>query len=478
MSASEIFAKSRAANGDLAPGTYRTERRFEGGGIVTTSLTLSHGNDFITTVQSGDFSTAAGSFNGQSWHRDENGIVLLNRGVHDDSSRKLQHALDDPADPAAHVRVLGLTTDNPSYVVEQQPDLDIHQKRYYDGATFLLTRVDSIARTGRVTATTYADFRKTFGRETAFTTHSSDGRLENETTSTITPFVAAKVPTAALSIPSSHSLLVFSNEAPIVIPTRVQDGRFVIRLMVAGRGLDFMLDTGASVMTIDPGVAKSLNLLLYGKSGVSIGGDLQMSRTRISDATIGDLHLRNVVFHTVPMTDQAGDSKIVGLLGLDFLASAVFEIDLGHERLTAIPPGAFDSVNLGASVPVELDDGIPRLAIRFAGTDGHFALDYGADQTDVYQHFIDHVPERLTFESGNSLIGHSVGGTFRLEAYTMRDLYLGTVHFETAPVLVPVNAPSFEFPGYDGLLGRNVLRNFDTFLDYGHGKAYFCYDQF
>lgn len=477
ISASDIFAKARAAAGVLAPGSYRSVRRIEGGGIVTTSVTLERGGDYVTTTQSGDFSTAAGSSSGQRWGRDENGIVLLHTGVRDDLARTLQQAVDNPADPASHIRVLGVTSQSPSYVVELQPDPEIHQKRYYDATTFLMTRLDNIARSGRVSTTLYSDYRSRFGREVPFITHQFDGRPENDTVTTITAFTAASIPANVFAIPSSRSLMLFPSTAPMIIPTRVQDGRFVIRLTVGGRGLDFMLDTGASVMTIDTGVARSLGLALYGKSGISMGGDLNISRTRLPDATIGAVHLRNVVFHTVPMGDRAGDSKVVGLLGLDFLASAVFELDLKNERLTATPASAFDPTGLGPGITVQLDDGIPRLALQFAGTLGHFALDYGADQTYVFQRFIDRAKEAPSLVSSTGLVGHSVGGTFLLKSYEMQDLYLGPVHFESAPILVPVGASSFELPGYDGLIGRNVLRNFDTFLDYGHGLAYFRYER-
>ncbi len=35
------------------------------------------------------------------------------------------------------------------------------------------------------------------------------------------------------------------------------------------------------------------------------------------------------------------------------------------------------------------------------------------------------------------------------------------------------NAPSFESEDYDGLIGQDVLRNFDVWLDYPHQCVYF-----
>jgi hypothetical protein len=37
---------------------------------------------------------------------------------------------------------------------------------------------------------------------------------------------------------------------------------------------------------------------------------------------------------------------------------------------------------------------------------------------------------------------------------------------------VTQNAPSFESEDYDGLIGQDVLRNYDVWLDYPHLRVY------
>ena len=65
-----------------------------------------------------------------------------------------------------------------------------------------------------------------------------------------------------------------------------------------------------------------------------------------------------------------------------------------------------------------------------------------------------------------------VGGDVDYRPLQAGPFALGAWTFPKWLFYVTQNAPSFEFEDYDGLIGQDVLRNFDVYLDYAHSKLY------
>lgn len=467
LSAPAILAKARVARGTLLPGTYVIVDRIRVGGIERIRTTrLDHANS-IAVTQGGGFTSAAGVFNGQSWFQDENGLVLLRsnfRAFEDPNNRALAH----PEDPANHVTVLGISNTQPAeYVVHVNPPGGSEQYRYYDAKTFLLDRFVTLDADLHRHVTEFSDYRPVFESVRPFRIHSSDGRPQNDTVTDTLSFSQTTPGDAVVAVPASRPL--FTIASPTVIPARFTSKGIVVRAMVGERGLDLLLDSGASALFIDPGVAHELGLPRYGRISQTIGGDIDISKTRVPELHIGPLALHDVAFNEAPLSQYVDGARVVGILGYDFIASAILGIDFKKSSITLYPT-SFDVQDLGTvALPIQLDDGIPRIQASFENVPGFFALDTGAMATLAYKTYVQKLNRAFPIEDEASLT--VVGGSVPAELRQLTDLDFGGVRYRDAPVFVPKSS-TFNLSDYDGILGRDVLSNYQVYLDYAHREVY------
>jgi hypothetical protein len=466
LTAVQILSKSHAAYGKLEPGDYVSVYRTHGGGIETVETTRTSGDDSITTYQSDIYTTAAGWYHGQSWTQDENGVVLLRsnfRSRVDPNVLALRH----PEDPANRVTVLGLTGASPAtYVIEVNPPGGYDEFRYYDATSFLLDRVVWFAKDRYKHTTEYGDYRKIFGRAIAARQTYSDGRTQNDRVSELVSYDRAPANAAPLTIPESRPLFDLPGDKPIVLPARFENDGIVIRATINGRGLDFMLDTGASVLTIDPGVAHELGLASYGKETETMGGNVDISRTRISSMNIGPLQLHNVTFNVTPLDLQTEDARVVGLLGCDFLASAIVGIDFKRQTVTLYPRATFSAQSLGATAyPIEIDDGIPRIQAFVGGVPGSFLVDTGSFSMFFYPQYVKKIDAKP--EGVDVVQTEAVGGEVDAHPYDFDDFIFGGIKYNHGTALVPMTS-TFDILDYDGILGRNLLQEYQLYFDYAN----------
>jgi predicted aspartyl protease len=468
LSAPEIVARGRTARGTLATGRYVIVDRIRGGGMDRTRTTRIDGANSIAIVQNGQYTTASGVYNGQGWNQDENGLVLLRsdfRRFVDPNNQALLH----PEDKVYGVRVVGLTPTQPQeYVIEVNPPGGSDQYRYYDAKTFLIDRFVTFDADMHQHVTEFSDYRPVFGTMRPFHIHSYDGRPQNDTVTDTISVEKAPPVSPAVTMPVSRRL--FDLEKPMDIPATFGRSGIIVRVTINGRGLDFLLDSGASGLAIDPGVAHQLGLTTYGISNQTIGGDVDISHTRVPELQVGPLHLKDVVFSVVPLSRYEDGARIVGILGCDFIASAVLGIDFQKATVTMYPP-PFDSHAIGAyALPLQLDDGIPRVQASFEGVPGFFLVDTGAMGTVAYQTYVEKLkssPPML--EQGLNL--SAVGGVVPAQLKQLTDLEFGGIHFGDAAVFVP-SSSTFNLSDYDGILGRDVLSQYRLFFDYAKLQLY------
>ncbi len=465
----EVLQRAAAAEGTLAPGTYRIVVKSETGGLERTRTSYLDGDDYVAHEVGGPFVISDGSYRGRAWTQDENGIVSFPSGFadrEDPNARALAH----PEDPRNAVGIIGAGAAGPMIAIELDPPDGNHEVRYYDATTYLLMRDVVDGKDGLTHIDVYSDYRDTFGQMRAYRHAYSDGRPENDYRSTVQTFARAAPPLPDMHPPASRSLFTFASNAPIMLPARMDSGRIIVRVTIAGRGLDFGVDTGSSAMTINPDVASQLGLVAYDKASASLGGSYGVARTIVPEMHIGGARLTNVAFSEVAVSDSTSDAKIVGLLGHDFFASGVFAIDFKHQMLAVYPPGTAPLADPALhKIPIETDEGIPRVPVSFEGVTGHFVLDTGAGNTVAYQHFYNRLPSSTVLPGTWTL--RLVGGTVKAVEYQVDDRNFGGIVVKDVPLIVPQSALG-EIPGYDGLLGRDALSSLMLYLDYANGAVY------
>ena len=470
ITAAQILDRARTARGTLLPGAYTRVDRDRVGGIETITTEYMNGDDWLGTYHSGSFTSMSGSYHGQNWNQNDNGIVTLRtnfRSKVDPNDLAWQH----PDDPQYRVRVLGFTQAAPrEYVVEANPPGGIDEYRYYDALTFLTDRIVRFDTDRYRHVAEYSDYRHVFGRTLAFKEHDYDGRPQNDDVSEIVSFDKTSAP-VSLEIPASRSLLALNGSAPVTLPARFSADGIVVRASVNGRGLDFMLDSGASGLFIDPAIVHDLGLTPYGRQSETVGGgDVDIGRVRIPLMSIGSLQMHDVVFNTTPHNDQTANGRIIGLMGFDLLASAITEIDFKAQTVTVYPRAAFDPQKLGLiAVPLQIDDGIPRVQSSMEHVPGAFLIDTGAFAMLAYKNYVDKLPF-APIDDNDFALG-TVGGEMSAQIRTVTDFIFGGVLFRSAQIVVPSRS-TFDIPDYDAIIGRNALSVFQLYFDYANHILY------
>ncbi len=477
IGAEEILQKAVAASGSLAPGAYIESGKRHVGGADYGELTAISGDDYLTTVQGGSFRNSYGRYKGQNWSRNENGIVTLLSGFRRNLPPN-EVASSNFVAMKFTPKVLGMTQSEPrQYVVEVHPPGVIDEYLYFDAKTFLLARkvVDAKDRYRHVYE--YGDYRTVYGEMVPFSVKWSDGRPENDNDATIISFQKSPNP-SELTIPESQPLFDVAGQVPIDIPVTFTKGGMLVRVMVQGRGLDFLLDSGAAGLVIDPGVAHSLGLTPFGKSSVTIGGgDVDQGKARIPSMSIGPLQIPNAVFYTTPFDEQSRDARVVGLIGFDFFASAIVDVDFKAGKVRLYPRSAFDPNAMGlTAMPALLDDGVARVHASIEGVTGTFLVDTGASNTLLYQTYVSRLPsvrvvaDRSIGLARNVSLG-TAGGEMIAQELDVQEFIFGGIEFQHGKMMEP-STSTFDLFSTDGIIGRDALSVFSVYFDYGDGMVF------
>lgn len=366
-----LAAHDKVANAHLTHDTVTIDWSFVDTGLNGTEHLERSGTDYHSRITTGAYTEEFGQQNGKRWHLDQNGFTSPSSDL-DDRSFLAVRVLEDAADPKNDVTVLGQTTDAKlAYVLQvKRPGYQHPEWIYYDAASGNIVRVETIEGKHRIVGT-YDDFRTVDGVTQAWHVHDAwwDSALDDDWH--ITSF------RAGMAIAPSTFAMPAGVAAPGVavrekLPVQFVDGYVIIRLKVGDRGLDFELDSSQAQSLIDRGVADQLQLPTFGQSTRLTTGAPWDYWTRIPNADAGPVHLHNfAVVATDFAYNPSFSTKVVGVLGYDFLASNVVRIDYVNSTVEVIPNKDFASaapVPKGLDLPFKLDDGVPLVPMQIGST--------------------------------------------------------------------------------------------------------------
>jgi len=467
-SATEILAHVADVAGPL-PAREHLTIAFTSASLSGSHRTVRRGDDFRTIYEEGPLHTEIGRLGAMDWHQNENGETVRDTpdpgfASHEDYEPSV-HRLAPPAD---------------GYVVANLSLSGYGTKEYIDASTWRIVRRDVLSASG-TTTTRYDDFRRVAGHERAWHWTLEDGHPENAADYKVVVDSDADVADAELAIPPDRRALVEfpAPPGPVMLPAHFDHDQIYVRIDIAGRGLDFLLDTGASEIAIDADVAKQLGLAVVGVR--SYAGSAQRfsgGHAVIPEIRIGDLRMHDVVVATIPSLRMGGArTKVVGLLGFDFIDALGLKIDYAHQEISAVPRDAFappggDAIALDA----RLGGGSPQVDVRINGALGkRFVLDTGASGSLViFDYFARRYPKTLVDLGGGENRGRryaGVGGAIQTEPYQVATIELGPLAFHKFVVYRVISRGSFPVAA-DGLIGADLLRYFDLYTDYAHGRLY------
>ena len=248
-----------------------------------------------------------------------------------------------------------------------------------------------------------------------------------------------------------------------------------------GERLWWILDTGAGLSLIDTTVARRLGATL-GASIVARGAGDGTLTGAILDSPLtvvpGDepgMGLDVRVALPFDAIAQAAGRPVDGVLGSDFIARHVVEIDYRRQRLRLHETDGFSHAGTGVSIPIELRMNHPHVrgAVRLADgrrVEADFVVDVGSGMGVSLTHAFAaaHAIEPAAIAAGPIPAGRGVGGAAAASLVRLAAVDIGGVSLADPLVAIFGDGAGVMSSGefFDGNLGGEFLRRYTLFLDY------------
>ncbi|GAC1402386.1 MAG: hypothetical protein NVSMB64_02170 [Candidatus Velthaea sp.] len=433
------------------------------------------GKDYRETTTLGPLVYENGMHGGTRWQQNRNGLTFVFSGFHERSaidekvweSREIKDVRD--------VRLIGESVPVNAYVIDVNPRTGRHEWLFIEKRTGVIVRRERIEKHRRY-VTAYDDFKQFDGTLEPSHIHTTDS-LGNERDQMLLSRVLDTTPDAKdvrdVDVPPSRRTLVEFPFATNVVrlPVRVANGLYVVRVGIGRNTYDFLLDSGAAGIVIDPAIAESMNLERYGQRVGATLGTFSESTSIVPSMTVGTLRLRNVVARVVPVPFRADDrTRIAGLLGFDFFADTVVHID--HERnvVDAHLPATFKPPAEAVPLPLALDDKQPAVRAHIGSVAARMIVDTGANRTVLESAFADRADVITDRSAMIASRFRGVGGIGTAQTVRLKQLEFAGAIFTDA--MIDVSPAELGVEDIDGIIGTDLLRDYDVYFDYRSNLAY------
>lgn len=420
------------------------------------------GRDVRETTTLGPLTYAKGVLHGIHWEQNRNGIVFVYPGIHEVHDAVSQRALRDSNDDR-DVRLAGESPSLNAYVVEVNPPNGRHEWYFVEKRTGYVVRREMVLRRRRY-VTTYDDYHLVDGLPEPSRVRTVDS-LGNEREQILVNRTLDDTPDIKdVDMPATKHVIDWPDKPTTVrLPVRFVNGLAVVRVIVGRTGYDFLLDTGAAGVVVDPSVVDQQGFERYGNHLGATIGTFPESTTIIPQMNVGPLRMRNLVARVVTVPFHPDDhTKIAGLLGFDFLADIVLHVDLSHNLVEAFAPDGFHPPSDATVLPLLLDDKTPAVRARVGNTPARLVLDTGANRSVFQSSFAD----KADFApDGIASTQHfrGMGGYGNAETTHVPLLEIGGVW--TRDVSVDVANADFGSEDVDGIIGTDLLRSYELWID-------------
>jgi hypothetical protein len=201
-------------------------------------------------------------------------------------------------------------------------------------------------------------------------------------------------------------------------------GYLIVARGAAGplRGLNFLVDTGASPSVLDRRLAQKLHLQESPASVGVIGGSVQGGQSVVPSLEFGPLHRENfpVLVEDLSFFQKAVPVRIDAVIGLDLLGQSPFVIDY---RSREIHFGSFPS--FAAFLPMHMEEGLPIVGAELDHVPVRLLLDTGAGSLILFE-----PPEPRPTK-----ISFAIGEFDRKQAW-LKSVKFGKAEFGREPVLL------------------------------------------
>jgi hypothetical protein len=381
----------------------------------------------------------------------------------------------------AGVALIGKVAEANAYIVRVNPPGGRLEYVYYDMTSSLIKQIDEAYEGTRVILT-YDDFRTNDGVTRAWHSHRLTARTSSEQDRKLQSVSSDAVTDEQVAMPSS-STPVRVPQPTATLPAKILSDRVILRTEINGRAVNLQLDSGADGIVIDKDVLVALKIPLKGSTTGVMAGNYTLSHAVVPHIGIGPVSLENVAVDAIPFLQFADEkTPVAGLIGFDFIDGVVLHIDYNAGTVEAIDPAKFTPPANATAIPIALDDNVPMVGATIGhAQSNHFIMDTGADRSTLASGFAtahpndaadqglgDQLRDAFPFET----VFYGVGGKVSYRSIQVGPLAFGGQTFAKWLFDATYGAASFETEDYDGLIGQDVLRYFDVYLDYAHQRVW------
>lgn len=288
---------------------------------------------------------------------------------------------------------------------------------------------------------------------------------------------------SALSLPAQEEFIQPPSRRLTEVPfTQLTGGIVIMRARVgnAPDTLNFILDTGSSGISLDSSTASYLGLkpvpterTIRGIAGIRKVSFLYNQQLHLPGLTVDSLnfHINDYSILTAVYGEQ-----IDGIIGYSLISRYIMKIDYDSMRIGIWTHGTIrypkggnllkPTINMLASQPLRVKDE-RTLNSRFlydmgAGLCMLFSRDFIEDSfliSKKRKHFIKE--------------GEGLGGKIDMDLTILKEVKLGPYRFRNVPTYIFDDENNItNYPNMGGLIGNDLLRRFNTILNYEKGDIY------
>ena len=284
--------------------------------------------------------------------------------------------------------------------------------------------------------------------------------------------------TASANLPKAKPEVRLTSGNSTSIPYLMDDnGNALLKVRVNNSlPLNFTLDTGSDVFAIlTSNQANSLGLIARNKYKVGIAanvGEIEAATIPSANLSMPGVEALNQRIEVIMSDDAtANESKIDGVLGLEFLKKFVVEVDYEAQTLTLFAPEKYEYKGTGEVIAIKIKDGTPMVRLKMTTSGGksiedYFEVDNGMSATlalrtpAVKKYGL--LAQTQTIEAP---IDIEAGGEYRRRLGRLKSLQLGHFIIENPTVSLSENVE-----GEGGILGEEILRRFKVIFDFSHHR--------
>lgn len=288
-----------------------------------------------------------------------------------------------------------------------------------------------------------------------------------------------------LSVPSSLAESKFSirgGKTTCNVPFELIDNRVFVEAWFDGQGpFHIILDTGADGFNLSDVAAQKLGLRVEDAGpGVGVGEKtVHTGRTHVAKVQIGDLQFEDVEAQVLPGSDSGnvfGNKPLDGVVGLAVFERLVVRHDYIHRTLTFTVPDRFNYRGNGMIVPFERTRLIPIVDAELDGVRGRFGIDTGARSALViYRPFAEENKLKEKYDANfEGVTGWGIGGPVRSLLARAKELNISNVVVRDLVIRISTQRAGLTTSQeMAGLIGPDVLAQFDLTVDYSRNRIIF-----